>query len=330
MEIGKELLYLSNEDQINVDLDMTIVLDTLAEAHAAYVQGQCQTPEKPHMDILSSDCFLSGYPAVINDTPYMGLKWLSSYSSNPDKGLPGITGLIIINDRETGIPVCIMNCGYLTALRTGGMDGLAMRYTAPADVEDCCVIGCGLEARTNFMAVYAANQGIKRVHCWSRTKRSAELFAEEMTPKFPEVQFIVEDDAKKTVQSSKVILICAPFLFTGETRMIAADWVQEGSTVYSVNSDGSFLLEALHIFDRVYTDCTDGYERRMKSGMLSRLLPPDCIQLGDVVLGRAPGRQNDKEILLVACEGMGINDVSVGEKMYRKAVEKGIGTVLRL
>lgn len=330
MKIGKELLYLSNADQIRVNLDMNLVLDTLADTHAAFVKGNAQIPDKPHMNILSDDCFLSGYPAVINDTPYMGMKWLSSYSTNPAKGLPGITGLIIINDRETGAPVCIMNCGYLTALRTGGMNGLSMRYTSPSDVSDACIIGCGLEARTNFMAIYAANSGIKRVHCWSRTRKSAELFSEEMTLRYPSVSFIVENEAETAVRSSKVIIICAPFLFTGETQMIAADWVQKGSSIYSVNCHGSFLPEAIHIFDRFYTDCRDGYYRRMDNGMLSRQLPPDCIQLGDVVLGRENGRLNNTEILITACEGMGINDVSVGEKMYRKALEMGVGTLLPL
>lgn len=330
MELGKQILYLSEADERRVDLDINAVIDVLEEVHVARREGRAQMPPKPGLRPVGKTGFVDGYPAFVEGTEYLGIKWLSGYFANPAKGLPFINGLIILNDVQTGVPLCVMGCGYLTALRTAGIHGVGLRRLTAPGAKVVGVVGCGLQARTHLMAALASCKGITDVCCWDPGAGGVQRYVEDMSVRFPGVQFREAQSVEEAVSAADVLIIGAPLLPDGSGRMIGKGLLKPGVTVAAVNGDSSFLVEALGDFDRVFVDDRDQYPVRKASGMLSTALPEDCDELAELVQGRAPGRKAAEEKILITTEGIAINDVSAAWIMYQAALKQGIGVLLPL
>lgn len=330
MEIGKQMLYLSEADERRVKLDMDAVIDVLEEVHIARKEGRVQMPPKPGLRPVGKAGFLDGYAAFIQGTEYLGIKWLSGYFDNPAKGLPFINGLVILNDVQTGVPVCVMGCGYLTALRTGGIHGVGLRRLIKPSDRIVGVVGCGLQARTHLMTAMAACRRLTDVYCWDLDPTHARRYADDMGRLFPALAFHIVKRVEDAVSAADVLLVCAPLLPDGSGRIIGAGLLKEGVAVAAVNGDSSFMEEALPEFDRVFVDDAARYPERKETGMLSGALTGACEELADLVLGQAVGRRDGGERLLITTEGVAINDVSVGWVLYQAALAQGVGTVLPL
>lgn len=330
MEIGKQLLYLSEADERRLDLSMDRIIDVLEEVHAAHRQGKTQMPPKPGLRPVGKAGFIDGYPAFVENTEYLGIKWLSGYFGNPAKGLPFITGLTILNDVQTGIPVCVMGCGYLTALRTAGIHGAALRRLTKAGDRILGVVGCGLQARTHLMMAMTCCPEITDVYCWSLADGDVERYTEDMAPMFPDVKFHAAACVEDAVRPADVLLIGAPLLPDGSGRMIGTGLLKPGVTVVAVNGDSSFLTETLPEFDRVVVDDLKQYPVRKEMGMLGGGLTDVCDEIAAMVMGEGTGRTSDQEKILVATEGVAINDVSCARVMYETALAQNVGTLLPL
>lgn len=328
MNTGKELLYLAENDVKKIEIEMDVLMDTLEEVHRARKAGAVQMPPKPGLRPQVPG-FLDGYTAYVPGTNYMGIKWLSGYFDNPAKGLPFITGLMILNEPETGVPVCVMGCGQLTALRTGAMNGMGLRYLAKQDVKKLCVIGCGLQGRTNLRAAMAARgTEVSEIACWDVLPSSAQRYAEEAANWFPQVRVHACDEAEEAVTDADVLVIGAPLLKGDGGRVIQKEWLKPGVTAMAVNGDASFARDAAALFDAVYTDDRESYPERKASGMLAGELTDHCAELGELLVGAAEGRTSEEQRILIAPEGMAINDVSCGRKLFEAALAQGIGTIL--
>lgn len=330
MEIGKQILYLSEADERKVHLDINAVIDVLEEVHVARKEGRAQMPPKPGLRPVGKAGFVDGYPAFVEGTEYLGIKWLSGYFANPSKGLPFINGLIILNDVQTGVPLCVMGCGYLTALRTGGIHGVGLRRLAKPGSKTIGVVGCGLQARTHLMAAMASCKEIEDIYCWDVTPAGAERYAADAMERYPGIKTHVTETVDETVKQADVLIIGAPLLPDGSGRMIKPGLLKPGVTVAAVNGDFSFLTETLPEFDRVFVDDKEQYPVRKEAGMLDRALPETCDELAELVQGKAAGRKNDQEKILITTEGIAINDVSAAYIMYQAALEQGIGVLLSL
>ena len=328
MERNQTLLYLSEADEKAVGLDMAKVIDVLEEAHVARKLGKVQQPPKPGLRPVGSRGFLDGYLAYVGDTKYLGIKWLSGYFDNPAKGLPFINGLILLNDVETGMPLSVMGCGYITGLRTAGVNGMALRRLVTRQNVTVSVIGCGLQGRTNLMAALSCGWSVEKILCWNIRRSGAEAYREEMAAMYPQYDISVAESMEEAVSRADVLIIGAPLEPDGSTRIIPPGLMKPGVTIAAVNGDFSFLEETLTEIDRVYVDDNDGYAARKASPMLSDRLPDESFEIAELVMGVCEGRRNDTERILITAEGMAINDISTAYMMYTEAMRKNIGVRL--
>lgn len=328
MENNHTLLYLSEADEKAVGLDMAKVIDTLEQVHTARKLGKVQQPPKPGLRPVGSKGFIDGYLAYVGDTKYLGIKWLAGYFENPGKGLPFINGLILLNDVETGMPLSVMGCGYITGLRTAGVSGMGLRRLVTKKEVTISVIGCGLQGRTHLMAALSCGWNVKQVLCWNIRRPGAEKYREEMAALYPEYDISVADTMEEAVSQADVLLICAPLEPDGSTRIIPPGLLKPGVTIAAVNGDFSFLEETIPEIDRVYVDDNESYPVRKASPMLSDKLPEESFELAELVMGLCPGRISDTERILITTEGMAINDISCAYIMYKEALKKNIGVRL--
>ena len=128
MKLGS-ILYLSRRDVEAIQLPMQEIIDALDEMFKEKGRGKVEMPPKPGIH-TQPDAFIHAMPAYIPSLQAAGVKWVSGYPANQAKGLPYITGLLILNDPETGVPLAVMDCTWITAKRTGAATAIAAKYLA--------------------------------------------------------------------------------------------------------------------------------------------------------------------------------------------------------
>jgi ornithine cyclodeaminase/alanine dehydrogenase len=127
-----KLLYLSRRDVEQVNVRMADIIQALEQMFIEKGQGKVEMPPKPGIH-TQPDAFIHAMPAYIPSLNSAGIKWVSGYPENQKKGLPYISGLLILNDPETGIPICVMDCTWVTAMRTGAATAVAAKHLANKD-----------------------------------------------------------------------------------------------------------------------------------------------------------------------------------------------------
>ncbi|MAE61288.1 MAG: peptide transporter, partial [Planctomycetaceae bacterium] len=123
------VLYLSRADVEGVGLSMREVIDALERMFVEKGEGRVEMPPKPGIH-TRPDAFIHAMPAYIASQSAAGMKWISGYPENQQKGLPYISGLLVLNDPETGIPIAVMDATWLTAQRTGAATAVAAKMLA--------------------------------------------------------------------------------------------------------------------------------------------------------------------------------------------------------
>ena len=147
-----QFLYLSRHDVAAAGVGMPEIIDALETAFAEHGRGNVEMPPKPGVH-SRPDAFIHAMPAYIPSLDSIGVKWVSGYPQNQDRGLPYITGLLVLNDADTGLPLAVMDCTWITAKRTGAASALAAKYLARPESETLGVLGCGVQGRSNLEAL---------------------------------------------------------------------------------------------------------------------------------------------------------------------------------
>jgi len=328
MNIGKEVLYLTQADVKATGLTMKDYIDILEQAHRDKSEKKITMPPKLNMQ-PDPDLFMIGLGCAVHTTGAAGIKWLAGCATNREKGLPRFTGFVILNDLETGAPLCIMDATYVTAMRTAALSGLALRYLANKDSRVVGVYGCGMEGRTNLAAALCECPAIEEVYAWAPRRASVEEYVAEMQAEFPHVKIMASEDPEQVMRAADIFLGSSPVTHGDEFKIVHGDWLKPGLTAVPVNTESHLYDDAVERFDRVYIDDSWMYDFCRERGHYRTLksTPPE---IGDLVTGKVPGRQSREERIITFTEGIGLNDVACGQRVYQIALERGIGTVLPL
>ncbi len=320
-----KLLYLSRKDVEEVAMPMGEVIGLLEKAFREKGLGRVEMPPKPGIH-TRKDAFIHAMPAFIPSMGSAGIKWVGGYPENYKKGLPYISGLLILNDVDTGIPYAVMDCTWITALRTGAASALAAKYLARPDSEVMGVLGCGVEGRTNLMAMKEVLP-LKRVYAYDIRRAAALRYREEMEDRLG-VEVVVVDEPKKAVVESDVVVTAGPIL-KHPTPTIEKGWLKPGGFASPVDFDSYWKPEALAEADKYATDDMAQYHYYREVGYF-RDAPEPYADLGEIVTGRKPGRERSDERTISMNLGLALDDMAVAPEIYNRAVEKGIGTWLPL
>ncbi|WP_343209776.1 ornithine cyclodeaminase family protein [Anaerolentibacter hominis] len=327
METGREVLYLSQEDVKKVNMGMKEYIDILEDAHIKKSRKEVDMPVKYNM-WPNDSTFLCAMPCTIMGTGAAGLKWLAGCATNQERNLPRFMGFVILNDPESGAPVAIMDCTYITGMRTAGVSGVALRHLANPGSRTVGVLGCGLEGRTNLLAALTVCPDIRQVYAWGPRASTVDRYVEEMEAEY-RISIKRAQCPEEAVREADVLLCSAPITHTDEFKVIEKDWLKPGVTAVPVNLESHFKPEAVLAFDKLFIDDTDLYHGAVKKGHFKELtrIPPE---LGELLDHKVPGRERPEEKIITFTEGIGLNDVAVAYRIWQLALEKGIGTLLPL
>jgi ornithine cyclodeaminase/alanine dehydrogenase-like protein (mu-crystallin family) len=326
-----KLLYLSQADVEAVGVTMADVIDALEVAFREKGAGRVEMPPKPGIHPGDSDNFIHAMPAYIPALNSAGVKWVSGYPGNYKRGLPYISGLLILNDPETGLPLAVMDCVWITAKRTGAATALAAKYLARPESSVLGVLGCGVQGRTNLEALNVLFP-LKKVLAYDLRAEVARSYAQAMSAEAELRPFGLEVTAvatpREAVTGCDLIVTAGPILKKPHAT-IQAGWMDEGAFASLVDFDSYWQPAAMKEAAKF---CTDDLAqlRYYESAGYFQDIPPVHADLGELVTGQKPGRETPEERTMAANLGLALDDMAVAPLIYRQAVEKGIGTSLPL
>lgn len=319
------LLYLSRVDVEKVGLDMSTVIDLLEQAFREKGHQRVEMPPKPGIH-PQTDAFIHAMPAYIPAMRAAGIKWVSGFPENKSRGLPYISGLLILNDADTGFPYAVMDCTWITAKRTGAATALAAKYLARPESKSVGILACGVQGRSNLEAL-ATLFPIERVYAYDIRPESRDAYIEEMSQRY-DFEFIPVEEPREAVVESELIVTSGPIL-KHPTPTILPDWMQPGAFASAVDFDSYWTPEALAQVDKLSTDDHDQFYYYRSVGYFQQT-PDPYADLGELVVGLKPGRESELERTLAMNLGLAIDDMAVAPEIVRRARELGIGIELPL
>lgn len=318
-----KFLYLSRADVESIGMPMTEIIDLLEKAFREKGKGRVEMPPKPGIHTMP-DAFIHAMPAYVPSMRSAGIKWVSGYPGNFQRGLPYISGLIVLNDVETGIPYAVMDCTWITAMRTGAASALSAKYLARPDSETIGILACGVQGRANLEALSCLFP-LKRAYAYDVLPEVQERFVAEMTGRLG-LEILGVNGPKQAMAGADLVVTSGPIL-KHPTPAIEKDWLRPGAFGSAVDFDSYWSGEALSQMDRIATDDHAQFRYYRSAGYFQQT-PEPYADLGELVLGTKPGRRDEKERTLAINLGLALDDMAVAPTIYQRAKENGLGTWL--
>jgi ornithine cyclodeaminase/alanine dehydrogenase-like protein (mu-crystallin family) len=322
----QKLLYLSKKDVDQVDLSMEEIIEALDEAFKEKGNGKIEMPPKPGIH-TQPDAFIHAMPAYIPSLGSAGIKWVSGYPENYKQDLPYINGLLILNDPTTGVPLSVMDCIWITAMRTGAATAVAAKYMANMDSHTVGILGCGVQGRTNLKALTITIPALREVKAYDISSDAVNRYAEEMQ-KETGLDVRIVTTPKEAVHDSDIVVTAGPILKEPHP-VIEDDWVKSGAFASPVDFDSYWKKSAFEDCDKFVTDDKDQCLYYKSLGYFKHI-PEIYADLGEIAAGIKPGREKEDEKIICANLGLAMDDMATAIKIYKRAVDNNIGTWLEL
>jgi ornithine cyclodeaminase/alanine dehydrogenase-like protein (mu-crystallin family) len=274
-------------------------VDAVREAFAAYARGEWSMPPK---------VYVGAYPAGdFRAMPALGaghalLKWVTSFPGNPARGLPTVTGLVLLSDASDGSLRAALDAGAVTALRTGAAAVLAAEELGRRDAETAAVFGAGVNGRAAAKTFVARG---REVMLWDVDAQRARAAADELGARVAE--------SREEALAADLLVTVTP----GHEILLPAGSLKAGQHVSLMGADGPGKAEiAVEELARTRIFCDD-WEQASHNGELVHAVEAhaitrgDVTQLGDVLSGTTPGRQSPDEITIFDSTGLAIQDLAI-------------------
>src|SRR5687768_485471 len=321
-------------DASMIFLDASAVRDLLtieeciaAVEHAFKLYGEGKAPSPGSLAIHAEHGTFHTKAGTLDlGRRYFAAKTNANFPGNAERyGLPTIQGVIALFDADRGTPLAILDSREITGLRTGAATAVAAKYLARADASVATICGCGVQGRTQLLAV-AAVRALERVYAVDRTPENAARFAREMSNELG-IEIIVEPDLAVAARASDICVTCTP----SRKAILGAGDVNAGAFVAAVgadNPDKQELDPALLARSAVVVDILD---QAVTSGDLHHAIAAGVMtreavraELGAVVAGKKRGRLHDDEIVIFDSTGTALQDVAAAAAVYERAMAEGV------
>jgi ornithine cyclodeaminase/alanine dehydrogenase-like protein (mu-crystallin family) len=321
-----EILYLSRVDIERLGIPMKEIIRIVEQAFYEKAAGRTEAPPKPGIH-PEKDAFIHAMPAYLEATRAAGIKWVAGYPENPKRDLPYISGLLILNDAKTGLPIAIMDCSWITAKRTGAVTAVAAKHLARDDSRVVGILGCGTQGRSNLEALMATCGSLEQVKAYDTSARNLQEYVKQMTA-LHGIDIIPVESPKKAVEDCDIVVTSGPILKKPQPA-IEKSWFRTGGLACPLDFDSYWKPETMHSMDKLCTDDRDQLAYYKAQGYFADM-PDVYADLGEIVSGAMPGRESGKERIIAMNLGLAIEDIATASHVYKKAKKAKLGRTLPL
>jgi alanine dehydrogenase len=319
---------LLNRAEVTSVLEMSDCMNIVEQSFAELSAGTAVLPLRTA--IVAPDGLSLYMPAYLKGMAAMACKIVTVYKNNPAKhGLPTTIGKVLLQDPSTGDVLCIMDGGYLTAVRTGAASGVATRYLARKnDAQVVGIFGAGVQAKMQLWGVCEARK-VAKAYVHDLSEDAMNAYVAEMSRKL-DLEVVKARSAAEIVGAADIICTAT----SSPTPLFDGNTIREGTHINGIGSHSPNARELDSAIVRRAKFVGDSREACFKeAGDIMIPLAAGEIaeshfyaELSDLVSGRKAARENDREITLFKSNGLATQDVAAAKLVYEKAVAAGIGT----
>jgi len=313
-----EMLYLSQEDILDMEIPIREIITLVEKGLKEHGLDQVENPPKPGIH-AKPDSFIHAMPAYYRKLGIGGIKWVSGYPSNRELGLPQILGVMITNDMDTGLPTAVMDCRWITAVRTAAVSAVTAKYCALKDSETFGVIGCGVQGRMTLVALKEIIPTIIKAKAYDINPEASKRYKADLE-KETGVEIMHVSSVEEAVKGSDIILTATQRL---PNPLVKNEWFEPGALGMGLEASRAWYGDAILTADKFITDSWDQTVHFHEQGAFPEGMPKLYAELGEIVAGKKKGRENSKERILAINIGLALEDVIVADYIYKKAEKKG-------
>ena len=321
---------LLNRETIRGLLTMSDTMALLESAFGELASGDAVMPARTVLADPANNGWYAFMPAHLKGMGTIGIKAVTVFKDNPAKfNMPSTLASIILLDVQTGNTISVMDGGFITAMRTGGVSGLATKYLARADAKVAGVLGMGVQARAQCEGMATA-RNLDSILCFSMDPPEAQQqFASDISEQTG-VSITLAGSVQEVVESVDVLALAT----TAATPIVDGSWLPAGLHINAIGShapgvrelDTASVVKSKIICDQTAACLAEAGDIQipLEEGAMSE----DDIygEMGELVTGAKKGRESEDEITLFKSVGLSIQDISTAYHVYQQAVEKGVGT----
>lgn len=316
----KTLIVTMAEIKALLPMDECIRLQKIA--FAAHAEGNALNSPNAWLKLTKRNSWMKLLAGYVDSEKAMGMKVLARFPKNP----PGMNvgSIVALFDADDGFPIAIMDGVYFTAIRTGAGGGLSAFYSARKNSTRVGILGSGVQARFNLVAIKQLMPQILSAAVFSRSEDHRRRFAERMQQETG-VQITPVASVKEAVTGADIILTATNSPEPILPRELVAPGVHIVAAGIKTEIHPSVFQGARVIADGKQIAIEDGkFALALEAGYVSE---SDLqVELGDLILGKAPGRLSDEEITIFDSSGLAVQDVICAHYVYQKARQSGKGT----
>jgi ornithine cyclodeaminase/alanine dehydrogenase-like protein (mu-crystallin family) len=310
---------------------MPDAIRAVKEAFLQLSSGRATVPLRTAMAFGDRDAGALFMPVHLPDSEQIGLKAVSVFPENPERGLPVIQAVFLVMDGREGRPLAVMDGESLTATRTGAASGLATDLLARRDAREVAVIGTGVQGRTQLEAVCAVRP-VEKAHAIDVDADKAEAFAREMSDRLAIP--VVARDVERALPDCDVVCTATP-----ATRPVFSDRLLKPGV--HINAVGSYKPQMCEIPPETVIRARVVVDSRpacmAEAGDLLQPIEAGLIdeshvhaEIGEIAAGTAEARASEEQITLFKSVGNAVQDLSTASRALHRALQLGLGVQVRL
>ncbi len=300
--------------EVRQRLDTATCISLMRQALMALERGEAAQPPRTIAALPHGSAF--GFmPAYLGDGDYFGAKVITAFPGNLGTEYPSHMGYVMIFEAVHGSFVGMADCAVITEVRTGAVSGVATDLLARKDAKRLAVIGAGAQGRSHMAAMLHVRPGLQSAAVYDIRPEAAARYAAEMTEKYG-IPVEAAPSARAAVEGADIICTVTP----SKEAYLEKAWVKPGA---HINAVGTFtpttreVTSELVAASRLYADQVEAMKREAGEYLIplqEGLIAEDHIvgSIGQVLLGRVPGRENEEEITLFDALGLAVEDVICG------------------
>ena len=326
--------YLSQEDLLKAGcFDIAMAMEVAEKTMLAFENHRILFPEKiVQIFDQSSQDRINCLPATLLDDKICGVKWVSVFPGNPSlHETQNLSAIFVLSEIEKGFPIAVMEGTLASNMRVAAMGGVAAKHLSRQDSEVIGFIGAGEQAKMHLISMKVVRPGLKECRVAAKTIAEEQRFIKELSPLFPDMNFIGANTHGRAAMLDADILVTATSV---QAPLLKASWMKPGA-FYSHIGGWEDEYEVAQQCDKIICDDWETVTHRTQT--LSRMYTEGLISGADIhadlhelVSGHKPGRESENERIYFNAVGLAYIDVAIGLAMYQRAISAGSGQELDL
>lgn len=320
---------LLNKDEVGSLIDLDAVLEAVENGYRSFNSGLVVQPDFMAVATPGTHEGIDFKAGLDMGGGYITIKASSGgYDNNPKLGLPIGMNTVLLFDANTSALKCIMDGTWITGCRTGAAGAISVKYLARANAEKLCIIGAGRQAKRQLLAIMRVRK-LTEVRVWDALPEYLDVYVKEIS-KETGLNIIKCQTAEDAVRGADIVVTTT----RGRSGpIIMKEWIQPGTHIVAIGADMPDKQElCVDVFDGAKI-VNDSINLCVKSGETHNAVEAGTIrkediyaEIGEIILGKKPGRENSEEVTIFDTVGMSIQDNVTAAMLYKGALEKEIGT----